>query len=503
MQREIIAPEEGSAPHASTMRERRQPPLTLVVLGGFVVPGLGHFLTRQSRRWRTLTIISSALVGLSLVGAIMCIFLPFLAAGVLFSTGIMLAASILAIAWAVFASAVAIHLLITLRRDGKASLPVTAFTLAFVLLICSASVGLSVIASQQRMLINNIFADGPALNASNGRYNILIAGIDIEQGRDKANPDSIALASIDAFTGQTVIFGIPRTTQAFFATADHDVNKEGCLRNECAINRAYQYGEQNPDLFPGTSSPGMASLSASVTDFTGLEVSGYVTIKMAGLIELIDDLGGVTITVNKEVPRAGVPVDIGDPITVFGEPIPTGTQHMDGETALWFARSRLGSTDEERMQRQACLEQAIVSQVDPFTIINKFTSIVETGAENIETNVPSQSVGVLATLGTKAATSPLNRIDLVPQVVGSSTNFDFTHSFVDATIHNEPLPQGVFLGLGVPSAPDVRAASGVASASGAIPQVSAHVESVTPTALVQQVPGEQQPTGEICSVPLL
>lgn len=43
----------------------------------------------------------------------------------------------------------------------------------------------------------------------------------------------------------------------------------------------------------------------------------------------------------------------------YGPPIGTGLQHLDGGEALWFARSRVNTSDADRSERQGCLQAAL------------------------------------------------------------------------------------------------------------------------------------------------
>src|SRR4051795_2910649 len=64
------------------------------------------------------------------------------------------------------------------------------------------------------------FSSGPASDAHDGRYNILLLGGDSGADRWGLRPDSITVASIDEDTGQAVLFGLPRNMLNFpFARA--------------------------------------------------------------------------------------------------------------------------------------------------------------------------------------------------------------------------------------------------------------------------------------------
>ena len=67
----------------------------------------------------------------------------------------------------------------------------------------------------QRGFIRTMFGDGTATAAHQGRYNVLLLGGDSGADRWGLRPDSITVASIDADTGRTILFGLPRNMVGF------------------------------------------------------------------------------------------------------------------------------------------------------------------------------------------------------------------------------------------------------------------------------------------------
>ncbi len=67
------------------------------------------------------------------------------------------------------------------------------------------------VAGSARGAITQIFgASAPVVPPSDGYYNILLLGADSGAGRDSMRFDSISVVSVNAQTGATTIFGIPR-----------------------------------------------------------------------------------------------------------------------------------------------------------------------------------------------------------------------------------------------------------------------------------------------------
>ena len=86
---------------------------------------------------------------------------------------------------------------------------VLCFSVAGTLLFASHVVGV------QKDFMSAMFTDGVATGAHDGRYNVLLLGGDSGSDRWGLRPDSMSVASIDAETGETVLFGLPRNMLNF------------------------------------------------------------------------------------------------------------------------------------------------------------------------------------------------------------------------------------------------------------------------------------------------
>ena len=85
--------------------------------------------------------------------------------------------------------------------------------------LCFAVAGSLLFASHvvavQKGFISAMFGDGTPPRAHDGRYNVLLLGGDSGADRWGLRPDSLTVASIDADTGKTVLFGLPRNMLNF------------------------------------------------------------------------------------------------------------------------------------------------------------------------------------------------------------------------------------------------------------------------------------------------
>jgi anionic cell wall polymer biosynthesis LytR-Cps2A-Psr (LCP) family protein len=154
-------------------------------------------------------------------------------------------------------------------------------------------------------------------------------------------------------------------------------------------------------------------MSDAVEGVTGLPVQFTVLIDMAGFSSLVDALGGVTVTVD-------VPVLLG----INGGPvvgkIVAGEQRMDGATALWYARSRYNLTDFDRMTHQRDIQEAMLRQLEPATVLTRFQGIAEASSELVRADIPQSMVGIFSDLAVLSREHPLNRLEIAPPLIDSA-----------------------------------------------------------------------------------
>jgi LCP family protein required for cell wall assembly len=300
--------------------------------------------------------------------------------------------------------------------------------IAFSALVVAAVLGTSAIsyagnmAGVQANLVGTIFNQSGFTTPVDGRYNIMLLGADSGRDRFGIRPDSISVVSIDAATGQTVNIGIPRNLQHVSFAAGSPMlsvypNGWNCGL-ECLINAIYKDTEDNhADLYPDAkahgSTPGVEATRDAVEYVTGLKIQSYVMVDMSAFTQLIDALGGIDIDVKERLPIGGQLDDLSD---VQGW-IEAGQQHMDGYTALWYARSRHSTSDYDRMRRQHEVENTVLQQLDPANVLTRFQSIAAAGKKLVKTDIPSGMLAQYVQLAGEARKQGLKELSLVPPAI--------------------------------------------------------------------------------------
>lgn len=296
------------------------------------------------------------------------------------------------------------------------------------------------------------FKNSEAFEPSKGRYNILVLGGDSGSNRMGLRPDSISILSISADTGMAVNIGLPRNLKRIQfkeGTPIRSVYPYGFNNNcegECFLSSIYKVTMDNhKDLYPGigkkNSTAGIEATRSAVEWVTGLEIDAYVLINMDSFVELIDALGGITVNVKKALPIGGqqdcYPAD-NEHESVCPDAlgwIEKGKQHMDGRTALWYARSRHNTNDYDRMKRQREIQNLVLKKIDLQTLLFRLNAVAGAGAKLIKTDIPGSSVPTLMDLALKARSAGLNSLQLTsPTIEANNPDFHLIRQLIQQKI---------------------------------------------------------------------
>jgi len=284
---------------------------------------------------------------------------------------------------------------------------------ALVAMLASSLLFSAHVVAVQRDVLLEVFGDGSAVDAESGRYNVLLLGGDSAATRWGLRPDSVTLASIDAESGRTVLFGLPRNlADVPFPNGSVLAERfpDGFDCDGCYMNGVYTWALDHPGLFPDVDNPGLAATTMTVEEITGLPVHYYAMVNMQGFQQLVDAMGGVTLRVRTTIAIGG----IGSEVT--GE-IQPGIRHLDGLQTLWYARSRAYDDDYSRMARQKCVLAAMLDQLSPRKVLLNVQEIARAGAELLSTDIPHTELDTFVELALKARHEPIGTVSFVPPMI--------------------------------------------------------------------------------------
>ena len=180
---------------------------------------------------------------------------------------------------------------------------------------------------------------------------LLILGVDARAGeRYLTRTDSMMLLNVTPGRLRVTILSIPR--DVFIHVPEYGDQR---------INTINVLGEQEAE------GSGPALVRASLYESFGAEVDRYVRLDFQGFAALVDAVDGVDIDVPKLIIDYEYPTANGGTITVWFDP---GREHMNGERALQYARTRHQDDDYQRAARQQQVVDALIRKLlSPRTII--------------------------------------------------------------------------------------------------------------------------------------
>lgn len=294
----------------------------------------------------------------------------------------------------------------------------------------------SQIAGVQRSVVNEVFAETEVTSPLQGRYNILLIGSDSGVDREGVRPDSLIVVSVDAEDGEPVLVSLPRNLQNVPFREDSPMRQVYpfgyTCGEECLLNAVFTEGRTYADLYPDAEDPGLEATIDAVEGATDLSINYYVMIDLGGFEGLVDALGGVEIDVPTRLAKFGAED------AWRQEYLEPGRQLLDGEDALWYARSRIQSDDFTRMGRQKCLMAAMLDQLSPQKVILNAADIARSGGKVLSTNIPASELGAFGDLALKSREHSVATVSLVPPEVNvANPDWDEVHRMIRVAIGEE------------------------------------------------------------------
>ncbi len=203
--------------------------------------------------------------------------------------------------------------------------------------------------------------------------NIVLLGSDRRGPNQPWRTDTIILVSVDRWSRTVGLLSIPRDLWVYIPEVGYG-----------RINSADVFGEMRK-----VRGGGVELVKRTIEYNLGFPVHRYARIDFTGFVKIIDSLGGLDIDVD---------CAINDTFTrTFFQ---AGVQHMDGATALKYARSRYSTSDFDRSRRQQKLLQAIWKKVQQRGLIPSLPMLWGTLKDNVQTDL---GIAEMLTLGYIAA----------------------------------------------------------------------------------------------------
>jgi LCP family protein required for cell wall assembly len=251
------------------------------------------------------------------------------------------------------------------------------------------------------------------------RLNILLIGSDEQRGGH--NTDTMITVSIDPVTKQVAMFSLPRDTVDVPVPPGPAQRVWGRDYGQ-KINSFFANNRRRSDLWPGNDrTRGYNALKSILGELYDLKIRYFVEVNFDGFKKVVDAVGGVTINVQVPVSDDEFPGTTGRAQRLY---IPSGLQHMDGEQALRYARSRHTSTDFDRGARQQRVLLSLRQQADPQTLIPKLPELVAALKSTVRTDIPVSQLDELLGLASQVDTANIRSYVFAPPLYSQDTCAD-------------------------------------------------------------------------------
>lgn len=259
--------------------------------------------------------------------------------------------------------------------------------------------------SQMSKLIAS--ADKPLQGEADDRINFLLIGMGGKKHEGGTLADTIILASIKPSTKQAAIMSIPR---------DLYIKDENF--GWAKINATNAYAERDEE------GSGGRVLAGALSQMLGININYWATVDFDGFEQIIDEFGGVDVIVDNDLVDYQYPVrgrEYAYPISSRYEKlvIRQGQQHLDGATALKYARSRHGlgpeGSDFARSRRQQKVILALkekILQINNVFNPKKITALLSAYNEHVSTNLAVWEMLKLGQLAKDIDTTKLLSVNL-------------------------------------------------------------------------------------------
>lgn len=194
-------------------------------------------------------------------------------------------------------------------------------------------------------------------------FNVYVAGGDAYGSIDNVtNTDVNMIITVNPTTRKILLTSIPR---------DYYVNLPS-------------FGENAYDKLTHAGYYGIGESVKSIEGLLDIDINYYVKVNFSTVVGVIDAIGGVDVN-----------SDYSFCVTTTGVCVKKGMNHLDGYSAMMFARERQSFVDGDvqRVKNQQKVIEAVINKAtSSTTIITNFSSILDSVSESLTTNMDTKSI---------------------------------------------------------------------------------------------------------------
>ncbi len=210
----------------------------------------------------------------------------------------------------------------------------------------------------------------PRIIKPEGQVNILLMGSDWRSGSG-FRTDVLLLISLNKNTGTATLISFPRDLYV-------EIPGVGMQR----INAAQEYG-------------GFTLTAATFMNNFGVDIDYYMLTNFGGFTSIVDTLGGINVFASTALSDlCALPQAVDDYCY-----IPYGNNYMDGQTALWYVRSRHSTSDFDRTRRAQEVLIAIFQKAMSLNALSRGPELYDLFRNSVDTDIPVGTVLELLPMG--------------------------------------------------------------------------------------------------------
>ena len=214
----------------------------------------------------------------------------------------------------------------------------------------------------------------PVRNITKDAFTVLVSGNDSYGSLQDSNTRSDAnmLLTVNPKTGTILMTSIPRDYYVNLVCPEGD-------ENSCQ--------EESKDKLTHTGLLGIKSTEKSIENALGIKINYNVRINFSSVVNLVDALDGIDLDI-----KEGEECDI---LYANMQPgLSVGKHHVDGETALAFARERHAylNGDNQRVKNQQKVFKAIFKRIVSPKMITNYGKFMDALAVAFDTNISADEM---------------------------------------------------------------------------------------------------------------
>lgn len=229
-------------------------------------------------------------------------------------------------------------------------------------------------------------------------FSVLLMGVDTGSGSRsdlwQGQSDSMIVVTVNPKTKKTTMTSLER--DVLVELVDEKGEKTG---DQAKLNAAYAIG-------------GAPMAIKTVESLLDLKIDYYMQLNMQGLVDLVDAVGGITVTNDFDYP---IRIDEWEPeYTASVEP---GTHKVNGDQALVYSRMRYDDPEGDygRQRRQRAVIQKIVTKLLALDGLGSYRKVLRAVSSNMQTDIEISSRTIPSLLGYRAALGNLKSYQLQGQ----------------------------------------------------------------------------------------